>query len=259
MTPIQAGLMGIVQGLTEFLPISSSGHLALSRHLLNVAMAEDISFEVAVHAGTLIAVLIYFRLRIVELVRDTFKGDKNGWRYIGYLFIGTIPAAAIGLPLEDHITVIFNSLTWVGIAWIVTAIILFTGEWLAKGKLSDREMGWLRAVGIGFAQALALIPGISRSGSTIAMGLMLKLDRRSAVDFAFLLSLPAVGGATILTIPDWVSGNVGFGIEHIIGGLAAAISGYFAIAWMIRVVAGAKLRWFALYCLILGILSITLS
>ena len=117
-------------------------------------------------------------------------------------------------------------------------------------------MGFWRAVAIGFAQALAIIPGVSRSGSTIGVGLLTGVQRRSAVDFAFILSLPSVGGATIITIPDWLEGSVSFGMPHIFGGLAAFVSGYFAIALMLRVVASGKLGWFALYCAVLGVVAL---
>jgi len=256
VTVLQGIIMGIVQGLTEFLPISSSGHLALSRVLLGAGPAEDVSFEVAVHAGTLIAVLVYYRAKILTIIAESWSGRGEGRRWLLWLVVGTIPAGAVGIVFKDDVSVLFNNMTLVGVAWLFTAALLFASERFSRDTVTAGSMGFWRAVAIGFAQAAALIPGVSRSGSTIGVGMLTGVKRRSAVDFAFILSLPSVGGATILTIPDWLQGSVGFSAAHLSGGIAALISGYLAIAWMLRIVSGGKLKWFALYCAVLGIVAL---
>lgn len=257
MTVIQGAIMGVVQGLTEFLPISSSGHLVLARELLHAGIAEDVGFEVAVHAGTLIAVLIFFRAKIASILSESWHGEGEGRRWLLWLFAGTIPAGVIGLALKDNIAVLFNDITLVGVAWLFTAVLLFVSERYSRQVTSAGDMGFLRAVAIGLAQAAALIPGVSRSGSTIGVGMLVGVRKRSAVDFAFILSLPSVGGATMLTIPDWLEGSVSFNAAHVAGGMTAFISGYFAIALMLRVVSGGKLSWFALYCAVIGVVALS--
>jgi len=259
LTITQGAIMGIVQGLTEFLPVSSSGHLAVARHLLHAGLAEDVGFEVAVHAGTLLAVIIFFWKRIITIFSESVTGIGDGRCWLWYIIIGTVPAGVIGLALKDHIDFLFNSVTLVGIAWLFTALFLFVGERLAKEKYKVGRMGAWRALGIGFAQALALVPGISRSGATIAASMLLGVEKKRAVDFVFILSLPAVGGAAILTTKDMLEGTVAFGMPHVVGGIAALISGYWAIAVLLKVVAGGKLRWFALYCAVAGVIVLVFS
>jgi len=248
--------MGVVQGLTEFLPVSSSGHLAAARHLLGVGLAEDVSFEVAVHVGTLIAVMIFFRERILRIFSESISGEGDGRRWIGYVIIGTIPAGVIGLAFEDKIEMLFNDLTLVGIAWLFTAIILFVSERFSHESTSAGKMGYGRAFAIGCAQALAIIPGVSRSGSTIAAGMLVGVEKKSVVDFVFILSLPAVGGAALLTVNDWLSGDLTFGLAHLAGGIAAGISGYWAIVVLLKTVSSGKLSLFAVYCAIAGIIAL---
>ncbi|MCF7811803.1 undecaprenyl-diphosphate phosphatase [bacterium] len=258
MSSLQALIMGIVQGLTEFLPVSSSGHLALARALLHASPAEDVGFEVAAHAGTLIAVLIYYRSRIISIFTEAFTGEGEGRKWIIYLIVGTIPAGIIGILFEDSLAALFNNIHLVGLALLFTAVLLFTAERFSKAKTTAGAMGVWRALAIGIAQAVAIIPGVSRSGSTIGVGLLTGVQRKSAVDFAFILSLPSVGGAIILTIPEWFEGSVSFSSAHIIGGIAAFISGYIAIALMLKIVSSGKLTWFALYCAVIGILALVL-
>lgn len=250
--------MGIVQGLTEFLPVSSSGHLALFRQLLGAGAATDIGFEVAVHAGTLLSVLIFFRKKILLILREAVSGLGDGRRLIWYIFIGTIPAGVIGLLVKDRIELLINNTALVGLALCLTAVILFVGERYAREIVSAGKMGVGRSIMIGIAQAVAIIPGISRSGATIAVAMLTGVKKSTAVDYVFLLSLPAVGGATLLTAMDWVGGSLTIGTEHLAGAITAAVSGYLAIAIILRIVASGKLYWFAIYCLIVGILVIVL-
>jgi len=256
VTVTQGIVMGVVQGLTEFLPISSSGHLALARALLGAGPANDVGFEVAVHAGTLLAVLVYYRVRIVNILSESWSGRGEGRRWLLWLVVGTVPAGVIGILVKDDIAALFNDIKLVGVAWLFTASLLYISERFSRDRVSAGDMGFRRALAIGIAQAAALVPGVSRSGSTIGVGILTGVRRGSAVDFAFILSLPSVGGAIILTIPDWMDGSVAFSAAHFIGALAAMISGYLAIAWMLRIVSGGGLKWFALYCAVLGVIAL---
>lgn len=259
MTIFQGAVMGVVQGLTEFLPVSSSGHLALARHILGAGPAEDVAFEVAVHAGTLLAVILFFWKKLVELSTDAIHGKGDGRRWFYYIVIATIPAGLIGILFEERIDNLFNDLTLVGVAWIFTAIILYLSERIRSREVVVGQMGIWRAIAIGFAQAVAIIPGVSRSGSTISTGLLAGVDRKGAVDFSFILSLPVILGAIVLTFNDWLDGGVILGLPHIAGAITALLSGYFAIAVMLKVVTNRKLIWFAFYCLLLGVFTIVHS
>lgn len=251
--------MGVVQGLTEFLPVSSSGHLVAARELLGVAPPSDVSFEVAVHAGTLIAVLIFYRKKIISILNQAWSGDGYGRNWIVWIVVGTIPAGVIGILIKDDIEKLFSDITLVGAAWIFTAILLFLGERLAHVKVNGELIGIWRAIIIGCAQAVALIPGVSRSGSTISTGMLTGVDKRSAVDFAFILSIPAIGGALLLTVKDWMDGSVIFGLPHLAGGIVACISGYWAIIVLLKVVTRGKMVFFAGYCALAGIIAIVLG
>jgi len=256
MTIFQAIVLGIIQGLTEFLPVSSSGHLAIAEQLFGLHTGSDLGFEIAVHGGTFLTVLIYFRKELLALISGLIKREKAAVNWTIYLIVGTIPAALIGIPFKDSIAAIFNYPMLIGIAWCVMAAVLFLAELTAQASVRASRMGISRALVIGAAQAVALIPGISRSGSTIAAGLFTGLKKKSSVTFAFLLSIPAVGGALLLSVKDWVEGKAPFGIEHLIGAIAAALSGYFAVAVMMRVVKSGKLVWFAVYLATIGVATL---
>ena len=256
MTLLQAIILGIVQGLTEFLPVSSSGHLVLVKELLDVSIEDNISFQVAVHAGTLLAVLIFYRVRLLSIIRESWRGEGDGRKWILWLVVGTIPAALAYVIVKDHLDILFSGTTWIGIAWLFTAALLYSAERFSFERFSVGKMGFMRVVVIGIAQAVALIPGVSRSGSTISAALLMGVKRKSAIDFSFILSLPAVGGGVILKMPEWLADPAAFGLPYLVGGLAAFATGYLAIAIMLKVVTGGKLGWFALYCLVLGIIAL---
>lgn len=256
MTILDGIILGVVQGLTEFLPISSSGHLVVFRQFLHPGMVEDVGFEVSVHAGTFLAVLIFFRQRIISLVTRIGHGDDSERRWILWLIVSTVPAGVVGLAVRNHIAVLFNSVTAVGIAWLVMSVTLWAAEHFGKETVSVSKMGVKKALAIGLAQAFALIPGISRSGSTLSIGMLAGINRSELIDFIFILSLPVVGGATLLTVPGWLDGSVSFCLAHLAGGISAALTGYAAIAIMLQAVKNRQLKWFAVYCAAAGILAI---
>jgi undecaprenyl-diphosphatase len=259
MTVIQGIILGIVQGLTEFLPVSSSGHLVVVGELLNTNMEGDPGFVIIAHAGSLLAVLLFFRHRIMKIISDILRWDKSGIQWLILLIVSTIPAAIIGLTFQDSVETIFYNSTAVGIAWLGTAFLLWIGQRFSTSRFTVENMGISRALYIGLAQAFALLPGISRSGSTLSIGMLLGVKRRELLDFIFIMSIPPIAGGTLLESLKWSSGTSPFTIAHVWGGIAAAISGYFAIAVMLKVVNAGKMGWFALYCAVVGIIALVVT
>lgn len=251
MTFIEALIMGIIQGLTEFLPVSSSGHLVIAQKLLGVESGV-VYFNVAVHFATLVAVCIALWEEVLAILKKPF--GKMTW----LLVIATVPAVMVGVLLNDAFEAVTLSGITVGIGLLVTGIILFITSRPIEGKRSLDDLGWYDALIAGVAQAIAIVPGISRSGMTIAANLSLKMKRQLAVKFAFLMSIPVILGGFILETYQLVSdGSTSVDLLPLaIGVIAAGISGYFAIKLFIRTVVRGKLRVFAWYALAVAILII---
>lgn len=268
MTVLQAALLGLIQGLTEFLPVSSSGHLVLAEHLLRVRTSNDITFEVFVHFGTLLSVVVVFWKDVLAITKSFFQAfiplrlnreyyrNHEPFRLSIYIFLGSIPAAFVGLRYEDVISEAFTDPKLVSVMLVITGLILFlTG--LAK-PVVGKKVGLVSALVIGLAQAVAIIPGISRSGSTISTALYQKIEPYYAARFSFLLSLPVIAGATLLKVKDLiVHGGSAEGLSALVVGMLVSFgSGYVAIKFLLRIIERGKLRWFSLYCLIVGVLGI---
>ena len=256
-------ILGIVQGLTEFLPVSSSGHLVLAAEFLNFH-EEGATFEVFVHLGTFFSVIIYFRKDIFRMIQAPVlflmsskrHNDVNEYLYLDlYIIIGTIPAAVIGLLLKSEIEAAFSNIYLVLIMLVVTGTILLFSKFI---KTRDRVLSPSKSFIIGIAQSLAILPGISRSGSTIVTGLFLGLTRENAARFSFLLALPAILGASLIKTIDILSAEqFHFPVFHLfLGTLSAFISGYFSIIWLLDIVKKGRLEWFAYYCYAIVTLSI---
>lgn len=254
MTPFEAALLGIIQGLTEFLPVSSSGHLALGQAILGIETG-DVTFEIIVHFGTLLAVLTALRERIMVLMRGCLARDPAAWRMVVFLGLGTIPAMIFGLALKDTLEEAFASPVAVTGFLIVTGCILWTTRF-AKGDRTEVTLA--DALIIGCAQALAIFPGISRSGSTIAMGIWRGIDMREAATFSFLLSIPIILGVTILAVDDLIANPPGSDalLALGVGAVASYLSGVFAIRWLLALLAGGKLAPFAYYCWVVGLIGL---
>lgn len=250
MSVWEALILGIVQGATEFLPVSSSGHLVLTQRLLGIEI-EGVLFEVVVHVGTLVSVIMVYRERIANLIRGAVAGSRDAWRYIGLLVLATIPATVVGLLWKDAIEALFDDPAVPGFALLVTGLILITAKW-AVHRGEDSEPGPLSAFLIGVAQAFALIPGISRSGSTVVAALWLKMDAREAAAFAFLMAIPAIAGAAVLQIPDIGTGTGLGAAPLLVGGIASAITGVLAIRTFVALLARKSFHWFAPYCWAVG-------
>ena len=241
-------ILGIVQGVTEFLPISSSGHLVIFQHFMYIE--EGLTLNVFLHFGTLVAVTIVFWKDILGMI--TLKKDYRKLTY--FVIIGSIPAGIIGILFEDIFEEIFSTVTVVGVALIITGFLLWFSDRIDTKEKELKEMNLRDTMVVGFAQAFAIIPGISRSGSTIVAGLFKGLNRKLAAKFSFLLSIPVIGGATLLKVRDLVT--VGMGntslIEIGVGTLSAAIAGYFSIKLLLNLINKEKLSVFAYYCWLIG-------
>ena len=247
---LSAALLGIVQGLTEFLPVSSSGHLVLFQEWLPVA-GDPLAFDLALHLGTLVPVLWVYRQDLWGVVKDTTTGegaffDRPGVRLLLLLVAATLPTAIIGLSLEDLFEKLFHNPVAVGVAFAVTGTFLWFTQKIPRGDTEAHGLSWKKAAAIGLVQGLAITPGISRSGSTIAAGLFLGMDREAAARFSFLLSIPAIGGAFILKVGDLDMGGTSL-VPILIGMTTSAISGYIALRLLIKVVRGGDFSKFAYY------------
>ncbi|MGN1098445.1 MAG: undecaprenyl-diphosphate phosphatase [Clostridia bacterium] len=274
MTVIKAIILGLIQGLSEFLPISSSGHLAIAGRLMGMDPEADnlLSFNILLHVATLVAVFIVYREDIFNMIKaffsmlgDIFTGKGAGLekdmyrRLVLMLIVGTLPAVVASLFFGDLIE--NPSLFIIGIFLIITAILLFVSERLAGGKRTLENMTFRDAIIVGCFQGLGVLPGISRSGSTIVGGLFAKLDKNVAVRFSFLLSIPAILGALVLDLKNLAAGTSQMAPLPCVaaGMLVAGVSGYFAIKFLLNIVRKSKLSVFSVYCTIAGIVSIILN
>jgi undecaprenyl-diphosphatase len=266
MTILEAIILGIIQGATEFLPISSSGHLLLIPAIFNLP-EPDLNTTAIAHLGTLLAVLVYFRRDIWEIIvavlrglaeRRPFKNDMSrlGWQ----ILVGTIPAAVIGLLFENTLDEIFGNPTIAAIALFGTAALLIIGEHLHSGDKPIEKLSWIDAFIIGIFQLLALLPGISRSGSTITGGLSRRLDRAPAARFSFLLGIPAIAGAGLLALLDLFASPDLADQLPVLGAtlIVSAIVGFLCIRFLLSWLRQHRLYPFAIYCATFGALFLIL-
>lgn len=248
-----AALLGLVQGLTEFLPVSSSGHLVVAQAALGVE-APGVLVEVVLHVGTLTAVIAVYWRRVLELVRGMLTRRRDAWRYVGLLVVATLPAAAIGVGLADVVERAFESLTIVGVAFLVTGSLLWSTRRLG-GTRSEPTL--LAALLVGTAQAMAIVPGISRSGFTIATALWTDVEPVRAAEFSFLLAVAAIAGAAVLEVPHLGAGAAAVGWDALaIGFVVALLSGIAAIRLLVRLLARRAFHQFAPYCWVIGVLTL---
>lgn len=255
MSTIQAIILGIIQGLTEFLPVSSSGHIELGKAILGIEVKESLEFTIAVHAATVLSTIVVFRKDILELLGGFFKFRMNNeTHFIFKILISTIPVLFIGLLFKDQVETLFEgNLLIVGSMLLVTAILLTLSKYLQKA--TTRPIGYRDSIIIGIAQAIAVLPGLSRSGSTISTGLMLGNHRDEVAKFSFLMVIIPILGAAFLDVVKSDFGTVS--LPSIVAGfIAAFISGYIACSWMVKLVKKGNLIWFAIYCAIVGVIAI---
>lgn len=275
MDIIQAIIMGMVQGLTEFLPVSSSAHLVIVPELMGVK--SSLAFDTLLHVGTLVAVVGYFWKDILAMIKafissltDIFHGNfkqgikEDSFKRLTWLvLVGTIPAGLMGVLFKDQFESLFSSITAVGFFLLITGVILWGAEWITKRNSENqdkevKDVTFANSLVIGLFQGFAIAPGISRSGSTIAAGLFLGLDRKLAARYSFLLSIPAILGAALIQAKDIVSFDSGIGV--LIGGfISALIFSYLAVKFMMSYIQKHSLIVFSYYCWIVGALTLGIS
>lgn len=258
---IKAIIVGIIQGLTEFLPVSSSGHIELSKAILNLDLGEQsLLFTLALHTATALSTIVIFKKQIADIILGIFKGEKEAINFAIKVIISMVPAVLIGLLLKDQIETLFSgNILLVGIMLIVTAGLLYLAD---KAKDTNRDVSFKDSLIIGIAQGIAILPGISRSGATISTSVLLGNDRSKAAIFSFLMVIPVIFGAMAKDLIDEAD-TLALSSNELIplaaGFIAAFIFGIIACKWMIALVKKAKLTYFSIYCLVVGAMAITYS
>ncbi|MCI2056513.1 MAG: undecaprenyl-diphosphate phosphatase [Oscillibacter sp.] len=274
MSLLSSILLGLVQGVAEFLPISSSGHLAIAEHLLGQAGVSDIPafFDVLLHLGTLLAVFVAYWSDIRDMILELFRGISDlahhstpnpvppSRRLILLIIAGTLPLVLV-LPIKDVVEGLSGNLYFIAGALIVTGCLLFASDRVRRGRKTEKTVTMLDVIVVGLAQAIATCPGISRSGTTITTGCFLGFDRKFAVRFSFLLSIPAVLGANILTLKDAVEAGIDWSAVpvYLVGVAVAALAGYACIRLLRMIADKGKFGWFAYYCWAVGALTLGLT
>jgi undecaprenyl-diphosphatase len=259
MEIIDAIILGIVQGLTEFLPVSSSGHLELGKAILgdNSIPEESLLFTVVLHFATAISTMVVFRKDIWDIIKGVLKFQWNeDMQFLLKIVISMFPAIIVGLFFEKQLEQLFNgNIMLVGFMLIITALLLYLAD---KAKNTSKKVSFSNALVIGLSQAIAMLPGISRSGATISTSVLLGNDKTKAARFSFLMVVPLIFGKIA---KDVLSGDLSYEITNFsllsVGFLAAFISGLFACTWMIKLVKSSKLSYFAIYCIVVGFIAIT--
>ncbi len=251
MSGFEAFWLGIVQGLTEFLPVSSSGHLVMLETFLGLEGEGGLLFEIGVHVATLVAIVIFFRRRIGSLLVGALRGEATAWRYVAKLALGTLPAVVLALAARDFLEAQFALPSVSGVCLLATGAILWsTRRSVVTAELEEPSFG--AALLIGCAQAIAILPGISRSGATVAAALALRVKPLPAAEFSFLLGIIAITGAAVLTLPDASRASREELMLLGVGGLAALVSGLAAIWLFIRLLRSRMFHFFAYYAWAVG-------
>ncbi len=237
---IEIIILAIIQGITEFLPVSSSGHLVVFEHFLGIE--ERISYTVLMHFGTLLAVLFFFRKKIVNLVKGVLKGEVTEIKYFIFIIVASIPAGIVGIFLKEDIKKVFENIHFIPFFFLFTGVVLFITKFFRNSK---KNVDIFSAIVMGIGQAFAIIPGVSRSGIIISAGIFSKVKREEAFDFSFLLSIPAILGATLLEIKDIESIGICKAITAVV---ISFIAGVFALFLLKKAVITKRLWLFSFYC-----------
>lgn len=259
MDYIEALILGVIQGLTEFLPVSSSGHLELGKAVLGTVPEENLTFTVILHFATALSTILIFRKDIIDLLKGLFQFKNNeSFQFSLKIVLSMIPAALVGVLLEDEIDTLFNgNVFFVGCMLLLTAGLLLLAD---KAKNTGKSLTISNAIIIGISQAIAILPGISRSGATISTAVLLGVDKEKSARFSFLMVVPLIMGKIA---KDILGGDINLGSAELmpmfVGFIAAFVSGLLACTWMIKLVKNSKLSYFSIYCLIVGIIAIVVS
>jgi undecaprenyl-diphosphatase len=251
VSQLEALLLGLVQGLTEFLPVSSSGHLVMAATLLGID-DEGILFEVAVHVATLLAIVVFYRARVAALVGGALRGDPEAWRYVAKLALGTVPAVALVLVAGDFLESLFDAPAVTGVALLVTGGLLWTTR-TTLPRARGPEPGWGAALLIGCAQALAIVPGISRSGATVSAALALGVEPLAAAEFSFLLGVVAIAGAALRMLPELGGVSPAQLVPMAFASAMALVSGLLALWLFVMLLRNQAFHRFALYLWPVGV------
>ncbi|MBC8175032.1 MAG: undecaprenyl-diphosphate phosphatase [Candidatus Marinimicrobia bacterium] len=252
MTFLDSIILGVIQGITEFLPISSSGHLVVAQSMMGISQP-GILFEVSVHLGTLLSILVIFFRDVQKLVVTLL--EKSTQKYVGYLLIGTIPIVVVGMTMKESVEKAFENPHFVGYSFLFTGLVLLATKF-AKPSYS-KFSGW-KSIIVGFFQAIALLPGVSRSGMTISSGLLLKIHAKEAAKFSFILAIPALIGSGVFMIRDFISlSSSGESTWILFTGFATSfVVGILALKLLLSLLMKGKFHWFGIYCLLMGFLTL---
>lgn len=263
MELLKAVVLGIVQGLTEFLPVSSSGHLVIGSELLNFH-EQGVFFDVCLHLGTLLSVILVFRKELQNMIQAPFRyfsGSRDStvrefFLWDCYVILATLPAVVVGLFFKDTIELLFTSSLLAYCMLIITGLFMIAARYVPQ---KDEPITWWRSLLVGCAQAFAILPGISRSGSTIFMGMLLGIQREKIARFSFIMSIPAILGAAVLQVGDLLEQSPAQGtmLNLLAGTVMSAVAGYFAIKLLLDIIRKNRLQWFGYYCLILATIGIS--
>ncbi len=251
-------VLAVIQGVTEFLPVSSSGHLVLSKHFLGLDATAGASLEIVLHAGTLISILFFYRQRLANVMTGCLKRDPEAFRFVSLVVLGCVPAIIVGFSLKDQLEEAFSRPVYVSCALIVTGLFLIASHF---PKTDTKRVGWISGLVIGIAQAFAMMPGISRSGSTIGMSKFLGIEPKQAAEYSFLMSAPLLAGVSLLYLADLCKeGNTSGNsiLELAVGFAVSAVVGYFSIKWLVSLLQRGRFWRFGIYCLSLGGITLVL-
>ena len=255
-------ILGIIQGLTEPLPISSSGHLVIFKNLFNLASLNDLNFEIIVNFASFLAISFIYRKDIIKLIKDSFNYLKtkeykyyHSFKYILLIILACIPAGILGLLFKNKIDLISSNVKYIGIALLITSLALFIVRKI-DGKKHDNNITYKDSFIIGLFQGIALLPGISRSGATLTGGLLRNIKKEDAVKFSFMLYLPISIASFILGIKDFTTSSSfnNLYVSYILGFIFSLFTTYFATKWFINIIKKKKLIYFSIYCLVVGLL-----
>ena len=255
--------LGALQGFTEPIPVSSSGHIFIIKQIIDTGLLNDLNFEIVVNFGSLIAIMYFYKNDLIKLLKNFFnyllnkdknKNVKNDFKYCLLIVLGSVPIGIVGFLFKDQIEDVLNNINIVGIAFLVTALFLFLVKNI-KGTKEDKDINWKDALFVGLIQVIAVIPGISRSGSTLIAALFRDLKRDSALRYSFMLYIPISFGTIILGIKD-ILGMPNLSeiiLPYFIGFLVSGIVTFFTIRWFSNIVKNGNFKWFSLYCLLMGL------